>query len=118
MRRLRSHAGFERGEVGAETAFAGLWRNRLALCAAVAHLRLLGRREGEIELRDGLALRGAGDAAAGPAEGVLTAWRLLANRSTGIGAPILHQVTAAFGLNMPDALADIVRVAESAVGEE
>ena len=42
--------------VRANAAFAGLWRNRLALRAAVAHARLLGRREGESELRDGLAL--------------------------------------------------------------
>ncbi len=102
--------------VRAGAPFAGLWRNRLALRAAVAHARLAGRRESEGELRDGLAL--GGDAASGPAGGILRGWRRLVHRSTGIDARVLDDVAAAFGLNMPDALADIVRVAESAVGEE
>jgi hypothetical protein len=103
--------------VRAEAPFAGLWRNRLALRAAVAHARLAGRREGEGELRDGLAL-GASDAASGPGGGILKGWRSLVHRSTGINARVLDDVAAAFGLNMPDALADIFRDAESAVGEE
>jgi hypothetical protein len=61
--------------VRANAPFDGLWRHRLALRAAVAHARLIGRREGEAELRDGFALRGAGDAAAGPAGGLLKGWR-------------------------------------------
>jgi hypothetical protein len=97
--------------------FAGLWRNRLALRAAVAHARLIGRREGEGELRDGLAL-GAGDAASGPAGGILRGWRSLVDRSTGIDARVLTDVAAAFGLNMPDALADILRAAEGAIHED
>jgi hypothetical protein len=104
--------------VRGEPAFAGLWRNRLALRAAVAHVRLLGRREGEIDLRDGLALRAARDAAAGPADGVLAAWRLLANRSTRVSALMLDQVAASFGLHRTDALTDMLHVAEAAAKEE
>jgi len=104
--------------VRAEVPFDGLWRNRLALRAAVAHARLLGRREGEAELRDGFALRAAGDAAVGPAGGLLKGWRRLTGRSTGLDARVLDDVAAAFGLNMPDALADIFRDAESAIGDD
>lgn len=103
--------------VRAEAPFAGLWRNRLALRAATAHARLAGRREGEGELRDGLAL-GAGDAASGPAGGILRGWRRLVHRSTGVDARVLDDVASAFGLHMPDALADICRVAGSALAEE
>jgi hypothetical protein len=104
--------------VRADAPFAGLWRNRLALRAAVAHSRLIGRREGEAELRDGFALRAAGDAAVGPAGGLLKGWRALANRSTGFDARILAEVAASFGLNLPDALADMLRAAEGAVRED
>jgi hypothetical protein len=104
--------------VRADAPFAGLWRNRLALRAAVAHARLLGRREGEAELRDGFALRAAGDLAAGPAGGLLKGWRSLANRSTGLNDRVFEEVAKTFGLNMPDAVADILRVAEIAVAEE
>ena len=65
----------------AETPFAGLWRSRLALRAAVAQMRMIGRRESEAELRDGIALRTNGDEADGPAGGVLNAWRQLAKGS-------------------------------------
>src|ERR1700679_4183089 len=61
--------------VRAEAPFAGLWRNRLALAAAVAQLKLSGRREGETDLRDALAL--ATNDAGGPAAGVLKGWRML-----------------------------------------
>jgi hypothetical protein len=103
--------------VRAQTPFDGVWRNRLALRAAVAHARLLGRREGEGELRDGLAV-GASDAASGPAGGILRGWRQLVHRSTGISARVLDDVAAAFGLNLPDTMADILRVAESAIRDE
>jgi hypothetical protein len=104
--------------VRAEAPFAGLWRSRLALRAAVAHARLVGRRESEGDLRDGHALGAPGDAVSGAAGGILRGWRLLVHRSTGINARLIDEVAAEFGLNMPDALTDIFRVAESALGEE
>jgi hypothetical protein len=103
--------------VRANAPFAGLWRNRLALRAAAAHARLVGRRESESELRDGFALRSIGNTADGPAEGILRAWRSLVSRSTGLDARVLEDVAKAFGLNMPDAAADIFKAAESAIGE-
>jgi hypothetical protein len=104
--------------VRANAPFDGVWRHRLALRAAVAHARLIGRREGEAELRDGFALRGAGDAAAGPAGGLLKGWRELVRRSTGLNPRVLHEVAASFGLNLPDALADILSAAEIAIRED
>jgi hypothetical protein len=104
--------------VRANAPFDGLWRNRLALRAAVAHAGLIGRRESESELRDGFALRGAGDAAAGPADGLLKGWRELVRHSTGLNPRVLHEVAASFGLNLPDALADILSAAEIAIRED
>jgi hypothetical protein len=104
--------------VRANASFDGLWRNRLALRAAVAHSRLLGRREGETELRDSFALQAVGDATSGPAGGLLRGWRLLGNRSTVLDARVLAEVAAAFGLNLPDVLTDIFRLAEIAIRDE
>ena len=64
-----------------ETSFSGLWRSRLALAAAAAQMRMMGRRETEAELRDAIALRTHGDEVDGPAGGVLNAWRQLAKGS-------------------------------------
>jgi hypothetical protein len=101
-----------------EAPFAGLWRNRLALGAATAHVQMVGRRESEGELRDGLALRLAGETADGPAGGILNAWRLLPSRSTGIDALALEKVAALFGLRVGADLGDILKVAETAMREK
>ena len=53
-----------------------LWRKRLALSAAVAISQLEGRREGEAQLRDTIALRRPGDDP-GPAGRMLMGWRAL-----------------------------------------
>lgn len=53
-----------------------LWRTRLALSSAAAVSRLEGRREGEVQLRDALALRKPGDDP-GPAGRMLIGWRAL-----------------------------------------
>lgn len=53
-----------------------LWRKRLALTAAAAISGFEGRREGEAELRDALALCKAGDDP-GPAGRMLIGWRAL-----------------------------------------
>ncbi|WP_284316801.1 DUF1403 family protein, partial [Labrys miyagiensis] len=68
--------------VRAEPAFAGVWRQRLALPAAAATARLIGRREDEAALRDAWCFRTGGEAI-GPAEPILRLWRQLATRSTG-----------------------------------
>ncbi|AWD23650.1 DUF1403 family protein [Fuscovulum blasticum] len=53
-----------------------LWRKRLALGAAAAVARLEGRREGEAQLRDAVALRRAGEDL-GPAGRLLMGWQAL-----------------------------------------
>ena len=53
-----------------------LWRKRLALSSAAAVSQLEGRREGEAQLRDALALRKPGDDP-GPAGRMLIGWRAL-----------------------------------------
>lgn len=53
-----------------------LWRKRLALTAAAAVANLEGRREGEAQLRDAVALRHPGDDP-GPAGRMLLGWRAL-----------------------------------------
>ncbi len=53
-----------------------LWRKRLALGAAAAVARLEGRREGEAQLRDAVALRRAGEDP-GPAGRLLIGWQAL-----------------------------------------
>ncbi|MGA0541916.1 DUF1403 family protein [Neotabrizicola sp. VNH66] len=53
-----------------------LWRKRLALSAAAAVSQQEGRREGEAQLRDALALRKPGDDP-GPAGRMLLGWRAL-----------------------------------------
>jgi Protein of unknown function (DUF1403) len=61
--------------VRASAPFAGVWRQRLALRAATATVRMTGRREAEADLRDAWFLRANG-AALGPAGEHLQAWRL------------------------------------------
>lgn len=53
---------------------SGVWRQRLAMRAALAHLRLEGRSEDEPTLRDHWYLRREGDDP-GPAGNILKAWR-------------------------------------------
>ncbi len=53
-----------------------LWRKRLALAAAAAVSALEGRREGEAQLRDAIALRRPGEDP-GPAGRLLEGWRYL-----------------------------------------
>jgi hypothetical protein len=48
--------------VRANAPFAGVWRQRLALRAAAATVRMTGRREAEADLRDAWYLRAKGDA--------------------------------------------------------
>jgi hypothetical protein len=63
----------------AEVSWRSCWGARLALDAAAASTRLLGRAEEESALRDALCLRRPGDDP-GPAGRLLVAWRLLAGR--------------------------------------
>lgn len=97
--------------------WAGVWRRRLALQAAAASMRLLGRREDEAALRDAWALRRPGDDP-GPAGRVLGAWRALSERSDPLAPERVEAAAAGFGLNLGAALPAIVAAArELAAGD-
>ena len=83
--------------VRASAPFAGVWRQRLALRAAIATVRMTGRREAEADLRDAWFLRAKG-AALGPAGEHLQAWRLLASNST-LSLEGLERAALCFGLS-------------------
>jgi hypothetical protein len=91
--------------VRANAPFAGVWRQRLALRAAAATVRMTGRREAEADLRDAWYLRAKGDAL-GPAGEHLRAWRLLASKSS-LSLEGLRHVALCFELNTSNPLTQI-----------
>lgn len=91
----------------AQPAWAGVWRQRLALKCAAASMRLSGRAEDEAALRDAWQLCPAG-ADPGPAGAVFDAWRQLALQPPAAGAERLAKVAELLGLAWDDeALADL-----------
>jgi hypothetical protein len=106
--------------VRSEPAFAGAWRQRLALKCAAAAVRLAGRSEDEAALRDAWYLRPA-DGDPGPAGNLLAAWRHLASRPPVIDATRLAEVVDLLGLrweggfgDLPDAIDAVARSARPA----
>ena len=97
--------------VRGEPAWAGVWRHRLALKAAAAATRLLGRKEEQSALRDTHFFRAPGDDP-GPAGQLLLAWRRLASRSTGMNEAAVRPVAEHLDLRWDDALAEVVGNAE------
>jgi len=92
--------------VSSEPAWAGAWRQRLALKCAAAAVRLAGRSEDEAALRDAWYLRPAnGDP--GPAGNVLAAWRQLASRPPAIDTTRLADVANLLGLRWDDGFAGL-----------
>lgn len=83
--------------VRSDAPWLGAWRHRLALKAASAAVKLIGRREDESALRDAWLLRWPGDDP-GPAGNVLLAWRRLAGRSSAPEAETLAAVAQLIGL--------------------
>jgi len=92
--------------VHSEQAFAGAWRQRLALKCAAAAVRLAGRSEDEAALRDTWYLRPA-DSDPGPAGNIFGAWRQLASRQPAIDAARLSDVVDLLGLRWDDGFADL-----------
>ncbi len=94
--------------VRTETAWAGCWRQRLALKCAQAAVQLLGRNEGEHALRDALLLTASGDDP-GPAGAMLLALNKLAAKKRPIGAKVLQELAELIGLRRDglDELADL-----------
>ena len=92
--------------------WAGAWRQRLALAAAVASVRRAGRSEDEPALRDALHLTRSG-ADPGPAGRRLRAWRALAAGSVGQWRSAIVVAAAALGLPGDEALQAAIEAAEA-----
>ncbi|MDX8536037.1 DUF1403 family protein [Mesorhizobium abyssinicae] len=100
----------------AQPAWAGAWRQRLALNCAAASMRLAGRAEDEAGLRDAWQLCPAG-ADPGPAGAIFGAWRQLALQPPAISADRLANVAEMLGLAWDDeALADLCTQIEDLTG--
>ncbi|RWA75350.1 MAG: DUF1403 family protein [Mesorhizobium sp.] len=91
----------------AQPAWAGAWRQRLALKCAAVSMRLAGRAEDEAALRDAWQLCPAG-ADPGPAGAIFGAWRQLALQPPVATADRLAKVAEMLGLAWDDdTLADL-----------
>ncbi|WP_410000594.1 DUF1403 family protein [Mesorhizobium sp. SP-1A] len=95
--------------VRAEPEWGGAWRHRLALKAASACMKLMGRTEAEAGLRDAWLLRQHGDEP-GPAGNVLAAWRRLAGRALPPSLEDLRAVAALLGISWSDGFDELIEV--------
>jgi hypothetical protein len=86
----------------ADAPFAGVWRRRLALKAAVASARMQKRGEQEEMLRDAFYLR-MGEEDAGPAGRLLVAWRAL-DRSAALDDDAVQHAADLLQVKMDDPL--------------
>ena len=96
--------------VRAEVTFAGVWRRRLALKAAVASAKIARRGEDEAMLRDAFYLRHGNDDP-GPAGRMLIAWRAL-DRSTALDDDAVVHVADILNLKMDDGLRTAITTAQ------
>lgn len=92
-----------------DAPWLGAWRQRLALKAAAATVKLMRRTEDESALRDAWYLRQPGDDP-GPAGQVLLAWRKLANRSPERAGDDLAAVAELLGITWSDVFAERTEV--------
>lgn len=99
--------------VRSEPAWAGCWRQRLALRCAQAAVQLIGRNEGEHALRDACLLTAAGDDP-GPAGKVFLAFEKLAAKTRPIGAKVLQELAALIG-QRSDGLSEIADLFDAAL---
>ncbi|MET3594440.1 hypothetical protein ABID26_003848 [Mesorhizobium shonense] len=91
----------------AQPPWSGAWRQRLALKCAAASMRLAGRAEDAVALRDAWHLRPAG-ADPGPAGAIPGAWRQLAVQPPAASADWLAKTLKQLGLRWDGgALADL-----------
>ncbi|MER9443386.1 DUF1403 family protein [Mesorhizobium sp. M0340] len=100
--------------VQAEPEWSGAWRHRLALRAASACIKLIGRSEDEAALRDAWLVRRSGDEP-GPAGNVLAAWRRLAGRTLPPATGDLQAVAALLGVGWSDGFGDLIDVTRDEV---
>ncbi len=103
--------------VRSEPAWAGVWRQRLALKCAAAAVRLAGRAEDALALRDAWHLRPPGTDP-GPAGNIFGAWRQLAARSPVIDVDGLATIVALLGLRWTDDFLTIPNQIEELVAKD
>ncbi len=102
----------------AQPAWAGAWRQRLALNCAAASMRLAGRAEDVAALRDAWHLRPAG-ADPGPAGAIFGGWRQLAMQPVVASADRLEKIVEQLGLHWDGpALADLCTEIEGIAGSQ
>ncbi|MBZ9764791.1 DUF1403 family protein [Mesorhizobium sp. CA8] len=102
----------------AQPAWAGAWRQRMALKCAAAGMRLAGRAEDEAALRDAWLLRADG-ADPGPAGAILGAWRQLVLQPPAVSADRLAKVAEMLGLAWGnEALTDLCTQIEELAGSQ
>jgi hypothetical protein len=97
--------------VRSHPAWAGVWRQRLALKCAAAASRLLGRKEDEVALRDSFFFRASGDDP-GPAGKLLIAARRIASRSLTVNEEVVRAIAEHLDVKWDDALRHVVANAE------
>lgn len=95
-------------------AWAGCWRQRLALKCAAAAVRLMGRNEDEHALRDVVLLTATGDDP-GPAGKVFSAYKRIASRKPGFSTKAVTELADLLGLAWDDQLAATVDHADGAL---
>jgi len=94
--------------------WSGVWRQRLALFAAVASVGLSGRSEGELELRNAFHLTRPG-ADPGPAGRKLLAWRALASATPANWRSALLVAAETLGIHNDEALTTAIDAAQACV---
>ncbi|MDZ7927693.1 MAG: DUF1403 family protein [Agrobacterium sp.] len=99
--------------VRAEPAWAGCWRQRLALKCAQSAVQLTGRNESEPALRDAVLLTAPGDDP-GPAGAMVLAYQRLAARKRTIGSKVLQELAALIGLRQ-EGLSDVADLFDAAL---
>jgi Protein of unknown function (DUF1403) len=99
--------------VQADIPFAGVWRRRLALKAAVASVQIKRRRENEAALRDAFLMRRSGDEI-GPSGRLLLAWRAL-DRSSPLDDDAVAHVLNLLEIKEDDALRGAIAGAQKLV---
>lgn len=94
--------------VRAQPAWAGCWRQRMALRCAQSGVQLLGRNEAEHALRDAVLLTADGDDP-GPAGAMVLAFQRLAAKKRTIGSKVLQELADLIGLRRDglDEVADL-----------
>ncbi|MFB2552470.1 DUF1403 family protein [Ensifer soli] len=100
--------------VAADPAWAGCLRQRLALTAAAAAVRLIGRREEEADLRDAVLLTPAGGDP-GPGGRVLRAFSLLARRRVALDGATVAGLAADLAIGRDAWLERLPVLAEAAL---